>query len=118
MKHRLRLAVYVTATIVAAGVTALAIQSPAQAHGTPLIPGSRTWLCYRDGLTPQGNIVPQNPACAAAVAQTGTNALDNGFGVLRSDAGGQTTGSIPDGRLCSGTTPASTGSIWPATTGR
>jgi chitin-binding protein len=46
--------------------------------------------------------VPQNPACAAAVATSGTNSLYNWFSVLRSDANGRTTGFIPDGQLCSG----------------
>jgi hypothetical protein len=36
--------------------------APASAHGAMMVPGSRTFLCWRDGLTPQGNIVPQNPA--------------------------------------------------------
>ena len=120
MRIRRRLAVYSAAVIAAAGFAALAIQGPAQAHGTPLIPGSRTWLCYRDGITPQGNIVPQNPACAAAVAQSGTNSLYNWFSVLRSDAAGRTTGYIPDGRLCSGDNPNFLGfdlarNDWPVT---
>ncbi|HEX5994827.1 MAG TPA: lytic polysaccharide monooxygenase [Jiangellales bacterium] len=120
MSIRRRLAVYAAAVMVAAGTAVLAIQGPAQAHGAPLIPGSRTWLCYRDGITPQGNIVPENPACAAAVAQSSTNSLYNWFGVLRSDAAGRTTGYIPDGRLCSGNNPNYLGydlarNDWPVT---
>jgi chitin-binding protein len=99
---RRKLAAYSAAVILAAGSAALIVPHQAMAHGSPLIPGSRTWLCYRDGLTPQGNIVPRNPACAAAVAQSGDVSLYNWFGVLRSDAGGRTTGYIPDGQLCSG----------------
>lgn len=120
MSIRRKLAVYGAAAILAAGTAALVVQGPAQAHGTPLVPGSRTWLCYRDGLTPQGNIVPKNPACAAAVAQSGDNSLYNWFGVLRSDAAGRTTGFIPDGSLCSGGNPSYTGynlarNDWPVT---
>jgi chitin-binding protein len=91
--------------LAAGAAVALAVPVPAQAHGTPLIPGSRTWLCYQDGITPQGNIVPRNAACSAAVAQSGTNSLYNWFSVLRSDANGRTTGYIPDGQLCSGGNP-------------
>jgi chitin-binding protein len=78
------------------------VAAPASAHGAFIQPGSRTFLCWEDGLTPQGNIVSKNPACAAAVAQSGTNSLYNWFAVLRSDGGGRTSGFIPDGRLCSG----------------
>jgi len=67
-----------------------------------MVPGSRTYLCWRDGLSPTGQIIPQNPACSAAVAQSGANSLYNWFSVLRSDAGGRTTGFVPDGQLCSG----------------
>jgi predicted carbohydrate-binding protein with CBM5 and CBM33 domain len=76
--------------------------SPASAHGAMMTPGARTFLCYKDGLTPQGNIVPKNPACAAAVAQSGDNSLYNWFAVLRSDGAGRTRGFIPDGQPCSG----------------
>ena len=74
----------------------------AAAHGAPVMPGSRTYLCWKDGLTSSGQIVPNNPACAAAVAQSGTGSLYNWFAVLRSDGAGRTAGFIPDGRLCSG----------------
>jgi predicted carbohydrate-binding protein with CBM5 and CBM33 domain len=74
----------------------------AQAHGAPISPGSRTYLCWKDGLTQSGQIIPNNPACAAAIAQTGATPLYNWFAVLRSDAAGRTTGYIPDGQLCSG----------------
>lgn len=73
-----------------------------------MVPGSRTFLCWQDGLTPQGNIVPNNPACAAAIAQSGTNSMYNWFAVLRSDSGGRVFDDalagnyIPNGRLCSG----------------
>ncbi|WP_091558231.1 lytic polysaccharide monooxygenase auxiliary activity family 9 protein [Micromonospora pattaloongensis] len=94
--------------------------TPAQAHGAAMVPGSRTYLCWKDGLSPQGNIVPQNPACAAAVAQSGANSLYNWFSVLRSDAGGRTVGFVPDGQLCSGGNSSFTGynlarTDWPVT---
>lgn len=76
----------------------------ASAHGAMMIPGSRTFFCYEDGLTSTGQIVPQNPACQAAVAQSGTTPLYNWFAVgNRSGAtSGGTVGFIPDGKLCSG----------------
>jgi predicted carbohydrate-binding protein with CBM5 and CBM33 domain len=117
---RRKLAAYSAAVILAAGSAALVVPGQAMAHGSPQAPGSRTWLCYQDGITPQGNIVPKNPACAAAVAQSGDNSLYNWFAVLRSDAGGRTTGYIPDGSLCSGGNPNFTGydlarNDWPVT---
>ncbi|GAA3469709.1 lytic polysaccharide monooxygenase [Nonomuraea roseola] len=76
--------------------------SPAQAHGVTMFPGSRTFLCWQDGLRENGSIQSYNPACGAAVAQSGTTPLYNWFAVLRSDGGGRTTGFIPDGQICSG----------------
>ena len=120
VRIRHKLLAYGAALVMVAGSAALVVQAPASAHGSPLVPGSRTWLCYQDGLTPQGNIVPRNPACAAAVAQSGDNSLYNWFGVLRSDAGGRTVGYIPDGQLCSGGNPGYSGydlarDDWPLT---
>lgn len=87
----------------------VAVSPAAQAHGAMMQPGSRTYLCWQDGLSPQGNIVPRNPACGAAVTAGGTNALYNWFGVLRSDGAGRTRGFIPDGKLCSGNNPTYSG---------
>jgi chitin-binding protein len=74
--------------------------APAQAHGVTMFPGSRTFLCWQDGLRPNGEIVPFNPACGAAVQQTGTTPLYNWFAVLLSNAGGRTSEIISDGNLC------------------
>ncbi len=38
----------------------------AEAHGTPMKPGSRTFLCWRDALTDTGEIKPVNPASVEA----------------------------------------------------
>ncbi|KAB2349516.1 lytic polysaccharide monooxygenase auxiliary activity family 9 protein [Actinomadura rudentiformis] len=76
--------------------------APASAHGAMMMAGSRTYLCWKDGLSPTGEIKPNNPACKAAVAQSGTTSLYNWFAVLRSDGAGRTRGFIPDGKLCSG----------------
>jgi len=88
-------------TMLTVSITVLS-GTPASAHGAAIIPGSRTFLCWEDGLTQTGEIVPKNPACGSAVAQSGTTSLYNWFAVLRSDGGGRTSGFIPDGRLCSG----------------
>ena len=69
-----------------------------------MFPGSRTFLCWQDGLRDNGQIDPYNPACAAALAQSGATPLYNWFAVLRSDGAGRTSGFIPDGQLCSGGT--------------
>ncbi|MFC4060459.1 lytic polysaccharide monooxygenase [Planomonospora corallina] len=96
------------------------VPSSASAHGAMMVPGSRTYFCWQDGLSPQGNIVPINPACSAAVAESGANSLYNWFSVLRSDGAGRTRGFIPDGQLCSGGNPGFSGydlarSDWPVT---
>jgi len=104
MKLSPRLAVAMTAVLVATGVAVVIAPSAAQAHGVAMFPASRTFMCYTDGLRANGQIIAFNPACAAAIAQTGTTPLYNWFAVLRSDAGGRTTGFIPDGQICSGGT--------------
>jgi predicted carbohydrate-binding protein with CBM5 and CBM33 domain len=102
MRALRRVAIYSATLALAASVAAVISPTTASAHGTMQRPGSRTYLCWQDGLSPQGNIQPINPACAAAVAQSGDNSLYNWFSVLRSDANGRTVGYIPDGQLCSG----------------
>ncbi|MDQ1049296.1 lytic polysaccharide monooxygenase [Streptomyces sp. V4I2] len=74
----------------------------AEAHGTPMKPGSRTFLCWQDGLTDTGEIKPVNPACKNAQQVSGTTPFYNWFSVLRSDGAGRTRGFVPDGELCSG----------------
>jgi predicted carbohydrate-binding protein with CBM5 and CBM33 domain len=99
-----RLAALSATALLATGLAVAIAPSAAQAHGVSMFPAARTFMCYQDGLQPSGNIVSSNPACAAAVAATGTTPLYNWFAVLRSDAGGRTTGFIPDGQICSGGT--------------
>ncbi|HEX8630514.1 MAG TPA: lytic polysaccharide monooxygenase [Catenuloplanes sp.] len=115
-----RAAAFSAAAVLAAGLAVVVAPAAAEAHGTMMVPGSRTFLCWRDALTANGEIKPTNAACAAAVGQSGANSLYNWFGVLRSDAGGRTTGYIPDGQLCSGGNPGFTGynlarTDWPVT---
>ncbi|MFI6787492.1 lytic polysaccharide monooxygenase [Nonomuraea sp. NPDC050383] len=102
----IRSAALVAAMAVALVTSLLVALSPqqAQAHGVTMFPGARTFLCWQDGLRDNGQIIPYNPACAAAVAQSGSTPLYNWFAVLRSDGAGRTTGFIPDGQLCSGGT--------------
>lgn len=76
-------------------------QSSAQAHGVAMMPGSRTYLCYEDALSATGALTPTNPACAAALAQSGSTSLYNWFAVLDSNAAGRGQGYVPDGTLCS-----------------
>ena len=77
---------------------------PASAHGAMEVPGSRTFLCYEDALTSTGQLVPHNPACRAAVANSGLTPLYNWFAVgnRSGTTSGGTVGFIPDGKLCSG----------------
>lgn len=102
MKFLRRAAATAAAAVVAAGIITVITPDAAMAHGAAMVPGSRTFLCWKDGLSQTGQIIPNNPACTAAVNQGGANPLYNWFGVLRSDAGGRTTGFVPDGQLCSG----------------
>ncbi|GAA4898327.1 chitin-binding protein [Stackebrandtia albiflava] len=95
------LAASATAALVL-GLTLVAAPGTADAHGVTMMPGSRTYLCWVDGLTDTGQIIPDNPACADAVDTTGTTPLYNWFAVLDSFGGGRTVGYIPDGELCSG----------------
>ncbi|WNI19664.1 lytic polysaccharide monooxygenase [Actinacidiphila sp. ITFR-21] len=91
----------VLATLIAALCVVFLGQDAAQAHGVAMMPGSRTYLCYEDALTSTGALTPTNPACAAAVAQSGTTPLYNWFAVLDSNAGGRGQGYVPDGTICS-----------------
>ncbi|MGC5015407.1 lytic polysaccharide monooxygenase auxiliary activity family 9 protein [Streptosporangium sp. DT93] len=96
------------------------VPQSASAHGAMMVPGSRTFFCWQDGLSSTGAIVPINPACSAAVAQSGPNSLYNWFSLLRSDGAGRTRGFIPDGKVCSGGNPGYTGydlpsADWPVT---
>jgi chitin-binding protein len=93
----------VAATLIALAATVL-FAAPASAHGAMELAGSRTFLCYEDAFTSTGQLVPQNPACQAAIAQSGTTPLYNWFAVgNRSGAtSGETSQLIPDGSLCSG----------------
>jgi len=99
-----------SAALAAAGALVMIITTfvlpttSAQAHGVTMFPGSRTYLCWLDGLRDNGAIDPYNPACKAAVQQSGTTPLYNWFAVLRSDGAGRTVGFIPDGQICSGGT--------------
>jgi chitin-binding protein len=101
----MRTAVYSATAILAAAVGAFVIPSVASAHGAMTAPGSRTYFCYKDGLSGGGgDITPINSSCATAVASHGKQPLWDYFGILRSDSGGSTfnTTYIPDGQLCSG----------------
>jgi predicted carbohydrate-binding protein with CBM5 and CBM33 domain len=90
-----------TAIVAGAGVVALvASPTPASAHGAQLFPGARQYLCWVDGLTPQGQIDPGNPACQSVLNQAGINAFYNWFADLNSSNDGATTGTIPTGRIC------------------
>ena len=57
--------------------------------------------CATRTVSPPRAARANNPACAAAVAKSGTNSLYNWFAVLRSDGAGRGRGFIPDGQLCS-----------------
>ncbi|MFJ1898667.1 lytic polysaccharide monooxygenase [Streptomyces sp. NPDC088115] len=100
-RKRLVSLVAVLAALLGGLCLALVGQGQAEAHGVAMMPGSRTYLCYVDGHTSTGGMDPSNPACRAALAESGASALYNWFAVLDSNAGGRGEGYVPDGKLCS-----------------
>ncbi|GJF31681.1 chitin-binding protein [Kitasatospora sp. NE20-6] len=115
-RHRLHLLSLLTLLAALPALVMVFTTGPkAAAHGAPMTPGSRTFLCWQDGLTSTGEIKPQNPACAAAQAVSGTTPFYNWFSVLRSDGAGRTRGFVPDGELCSGGNTNFTGFNLPRT---
>lgn len=84
-----------------AGAAVMAFPSTAAAHGVAMLPGSRTYLCYKDLLANSDTQMPTNPACKAAVQAAGTTPLYNWFAVLDPNAGGRGEGYVEDGKLCS-----------------
>lgn len=91
----------VFATLLGGIALTLLGQGNAQAHGVTMTPGSRTYLCWLDARTSTGSLDPTNPACKAALSESGSTALYNWFAVLDSNAGGRGAGYVPDGKLCS-----------------
>ncbi len=104
MRKRTRLTLAGVASAVAALAATVLFAAPASAHGAMMMAGSRTFLCYEDGITSTGQIVPQNQACQSAVAVSGTTPLYNWFAVgnRSGTTSGETSALIPDGKLCSG----------------
>ncbi|MFC6017160.1 lytic polysaccharide monooxygenase [Plantactinospora solaniradicis] len=102
MKLLRKLTVVGVAAVLTAGLLTVISPNAASAHGALMVPASRTYACYQDGLTPQGNIVNKNAGCIAAANISGVSPLYNWFSVLRSDGAGRTRGFVPDGQLCSG----------------
>ena len=91
----------VFATLLGGIALTLLGQGNAQAHGVTMTPGSRTYLCWLDARTSTGSLDPTNPACKAALSESGSTALYNWFAVLDSNAGGRGAGYVLDGKLCS-----------------
>jgi len=69
----------------------------ARAHGATAGPPSRAFACG-----PEGGRSAQSPACRAAVAASGANALDAWDTIRVPDVAGRDRDRIPDGKLCSG----------------
>jgi len=83
--------------VVAAAIVACAgpfsLPLPAWGHGAPEYPISRQYNCYRN---------PGLPACQAAIASGGAQAIYDWNGVNQGAAGGNHRAVVPDGRLCAG----------------
>jgi predicted carbohydrate-binding protein with CBM5 and CBM33 domain len=110
----LRTARAVKAATAAAALLALWAAGPAQAHGAPTRPVSRTFAC-----SPDGGTNARTAACRAAVAANG--APFTFFDDVRvPDVNGRDRRMIPDGKLCSGGLSGYRGldlprSDWPST---
>ena len=95
--------------------TALAA-APASAHGAPVNPVSRAAACGTEG-----GANAQSAACRAAVATSGTEAVERWDNLRRPNVNGRDRDVIPDGRLCSAGLDTYRGldlprTDWPATT--
>ncbi|MEV0154638.1 lytic polysaccharide monooxygenase [Micromonospora sp. NPDC050686] len=108
-----------TLTVAAVGAAplllSLTLVGRADAHGSMQSPVSRTYACFLEG--PES---PDSPACRAAVAAGGTQALYDWNEVNIADAAGRHRQLIPDGRLCSANRDKYRGfdlsrADWPAT---
>ncbi len=102
MRIRRKVTLAGVVVVFAALTTSVFATAPAAAHGAMESIGSRTFLCYEDGLTSTGQIVPQNPACQAAVAQQRHHSAVQLVRCRQPHRRGGTAGVIPDGKLCSG----------------
>ena len=83
------------ATAAGAFVTALmaALPAPALAHGAPDFPISRQYNCYKNSSL---------PACQAAIAYGGAQAIYDWNGVNQAAANGNHRAVVPDLKLCAG----------------
>ena len=72
--------------------------NPSFAHGTLIVPQSRIHFC-RFGGNPENH---SDPACRAAIALGGTQAIYDWNGVRQGNAAGRHRELIPNGELCSG----------------
>ncbi|MEH0937350.1 lytic polysaccharide monooxygenase auxiliary activity family 9 protein, partial [Micromonospora psammae] len=115
MERRRRRALTVAALGGLPALATLALVGTAGAHGSMQSPVSRTYACFLEG--PES---PDTPACRAAVAAGGTQALYDWNEVNIADAAGRHRQLIPDGRLCSANRDKYRGfdlarADWPAT---
>ncbi len=94
-----RILLSLTLTGLIFGTTVLPEQS--WGHGTMVVPPSRVHECRFNG-NPENH---QDPACRAAVAAGGTQAMYDWNGVRQGNANGQHQAIIPDGQHCSGGNP-------------
>ncbi|RYF28276.1 MAG: chitin-binding protein [Comamonadaceae bacterium] len=88
-KHRLRRRLLVSGLALSGMWTAL----PAAAHGAPDFPISRQYNCYQNRA---------QPACVAAIADGGEQAIYDWNGVNQGAAAGNHRAVVADGALCAG----------------
>ena len=85
-----RLGAISATAILATGFAVAIAPAPARPTARPCSPATARSCASRMACATNGQIIAYNPACAGAIAQSGTTPLYNWFAVLRSDAGGRT----------------------------
>jgi len=96
MSKRWKAAAFAVLAAVPLVFSAVLPASPAFAHGSTMVPPSRTYQC---GLLEDPE-EPRSAACKAAVELGGTQAFYDWDEVNRLDAAGNSRTLIPDGQLC------------------
>ena len=93
MSFRARTAGAFTLATLSTGMSALLAPGAALAHGAPEFPISRQYNCFKN---------PSLPACQAAIAYGGEQAIYDWNGVNQANANGNHKAVVPDLKICAG----------------
>lgn len=93
MSFQFTFGIYRLTSTVGIAAASMLSTAPAAAHGAPDYPISRQYNCYQNRA---------QPACAAAIAYGGEQAIYDWNGVNQGAAAGNHRAVVPDGTLCAG----------------